>query len=202
MGIKARLLTVQDISRLAGRTETVAHLEQPVTPVATHWKPLHKMRSISIPEEVANVCYTALCTVDEFCTNAEATFRFCGFAPDEVFDRRTGRFLGLLYYSSVERPLNNACSAFLGSRFAIQSILTRQLLSGFIRRWNDNLRWNRLRPYTPQQYIEVCHRMREEAYELLTRICEEHGVRTPVALEKKEPFRCFPSYRAVSGAFF
>lgn len=87
------------------------------------------------------------------------------------------------------------------SRFAIQSILTRELLVGFMRRWERNLRWDRSRPYTAQQYIEECYKMRKEGYKLLTRICKEHGVHTPVNLEKKEPFRSFPAYRAVPSFF-
>ena len=191
MGITPRTLTVQDISRLAGNTKAMARLEQPVTPVAVRWKPLSKLRSISTPEEVANVCYMVMCAIEEF----------CGFPRNEVFDYPVCSFLSLLYRSIVEQPLDEACSAFLGSRFAIQSILTRELLVGFMRRWKDNLHWDRSRPYTPQQYLEECYRMREEAYRLLTRICKEHGAHTPVNLEKKEPFRSFPAYRTVPGIF-
>lgn len=197
MGVTPRMLTVQDVSRLVGNTKAMVRLEQPVTPVAVRWKPLSKLRCISTPEEVANVCYTVMCTVDEFCANVEATFRFCGFTPDKVFDYRAGVFLSMLYRTYVVHPLNNTSSAFLGSRFAIQTILTRELLVRFMRRWERNLRWDRSRPYTAQQYIEECYKMRKEGYELLTRICKEHGVHTPVDLEKKEPFRSFPAYRAV-----
>lgn len=201
MGITPRMLTTQDITRLAGSTKAKMHLEQPVTLDTVRWKPLSKLRCISTPEEVANVCYTAMCAVDEFCSEVEATFRFYGFPPNEVLDYHASSFLSHLYLHDVEQPLNDACSAFLGSQFAIQSILTRELLVGFMRRWKDNLHWDRLRPYTPQQYLEECYRMREEAYRLLTRICEEHGVHTPVNLEKKEPFRSFPAYRTVPGIF-
>lgn len=199
MGIAPRTLTVQDITRLAGNTKAKARLEQPVTPVTVRWKPLSKLRSISTPEEVTNVCYMVMCTVDEFCAEVEATFKFYGFPSNKVFDYHTSSFLSLLYLRDVEHPLNDTCSAFLGSRFAIQSILTRELLVGFMRRWKDNLHWDRSRPYTPRQYLEECHRMREEAYELLTRICKEHGTHTPVDLKKKEPFRGIPAYRAVPG---
>ena len=197
MGIAPRMLTVQDISRLAGSAKAKARLEQPVTPVTVRWKPLSKLRSISTPEEVANVCYMAMCAVDEFCSVVGVTFRFYGFPPNEVLDYHASSFLSLLYLRDVEQPLNDACSAFLGSQFAIQSILTRELLVGFMRRWGRNLRWDRSRPYTPQQYLEECYRVRKEGYELLTCICKEHGVHTPVNLEKKEPFRSFPAYRAV-----
>lgn len=201
MGITPRTLTVQDISRLAGNTKAMARLEQPVTPVAVRWKPLSKFRSISTPEEVANVCYMVMCTVVEFCSEVEATFKFYGFPPNEVLDYHASSFLSLLYLRDVEQPLNDACSAFLGSRFAIQSILTRELLVGFMRRWERNLRWDRSLPYTPQQYVEECYKMRKECYELLTRICKEHGAHMPVDLEKKEPFRSIPAYRAVPGIF-
>ena len=201
MGITPRTLTTQDITRLADSTKPMVRLEQPVTQVTARWKPLSKFRSISTPEEVANVCYMAMCAVDEFCSEVEATFRFYGFPLNEVLDYHASSFLSLLYLHDVEQPLNDACSAFLGSRFAIQSILTRELLVRFMRRWERNLRWGRLRPYTPQQYLEECYRMREEAYELLSRICEKHGAHAPVALEKKEPFRNFPAYRAVPGVF-
>lgn len=197
MGIKPRTLTAQDITRLAGNTKAMARLEHLVTPVTVRWKPLSKLRSISTPEEVANVCYMAMCAVDEFYSEVEATFRFYGFPPDEVLDYQVSSFLSLLYLRDVEHPLNGACSAFLGSRFATQSILTRELLVGFMRRWERNLRWDRSRPYTPRQYVEECYRMRKEAYELLTRICKEHGAHAPVNLEKREPFRNFPAYRAV-----
>lgn len=201
MGVTPRTLTVQDITRLAGNTKAMARLEQPVTQVTVRWKPLSKLRSISTPEEVADVCYMAMCAVDEFCSEVGVTFRFYGFPPNEVLDYHVSSFLSLLYQGIVGQPLNDACSAFLGSRFAIQSILTRELLVGFMRRWERNLRWDRSRPYTPQQYLEECYKMRKEGYELLTRICEEHGVHTPVDLEKKEPFRSFPDYRAVPGIF-
>lgn len=201
MGITPRTLTAQDISRLAGSAKAMARLEQPVTPVTVRWKPLSKLRCISTPEEVTNVCYMVLCAVDEFYSEVGATFRFYGFPPNEVLDYHTSWFLSLLYQGIAEQPLNDACSAFLGSRFAIQSILTRESLTGFMRRWERNLRWDRSRPYTPQQYVEECYRMRKEAYGLLTRICKEHGVHAPVALEKKEPFRNFPAYRAVPGIF-
>lgn len=138
-----------------------------------------------------------MCAVDEFCSEVVATFKFYGFPPNEVLDYHASSFLSLLYLHDVEQPLNDACSAFLGSRFAIQSILTRELLVGFMRRWERNLRWDGSRPYTAQQYLEECYKMREEAYELLTRICKEHGAPTPVNLEKKEPFRRFPAYCAV-----
>ena len=197
MGITPRTLTVQDISRLAGSAKAKMRLGQPVTLITVGWKPLSKFRCISTPEEVANVCYMAMCAVDEFCSEAEATFKFYGFPPNEVLDYHASSFLSLLYLRDVEQPLNDACSAFLGSRFAIQSILTRELLVGFMRRWERNLRWDRSQPYTPRQCLEECYRMREEAYELLTRICEEHGAHAHVALEKKEPFRDFPAYRAV-----
>lgn len=201
MGIVPRTLTTQDISRLADSTKPMVRLEQPVTLVTVDWKPLSKLRSISTPEEVANVCYMAMCAVDEFCSEAEATFKFYGFPPNEVLDYHASSFLSLLYLRDVEQPLNDACSAFLGSRFAIQSILTRELLVRFMRRWERNLRWNRSQPYTPQRYVEDCCQMREEAYELLVRICKEHGAHAHVALEKKEPFRSFPAYRAVPGIF-
>lgn len=142
MGTTPRTLTVQDISRLAGNTKAMARLEQPVTPVAVRWKPLSKLRSISTPEEVTNVCYMVMCTIDEFCTEVEVTFRFYGFPPNEVLDYHMSRFLSLLCRGIVEQPLNDACSAFLGSRFAIQSILTRELLTVFMRRWARNLRWD------------------------------------------------------------
>lgn len=201
MGITPRTLTVQDITRLVGSAKPMVRLEQPVTPVTVRWKPLSKLRSISTPDEVANVCYTAMCAVDEFCSEVEATFRFYGFPPNVVLNYRASSFLSLLYLRDVEQPLNDACSAFLGSRFAIQSILTRELLVRFMRRWERNLRWDRSQQYTPQRYVEGCRKMREEAYEFLTRICEEHGVHTPVNLEKKEPFRSFPAYRAVPSFF-
>lgn len=201
MGIAPRTLTVQDITRLAGNTKAKARLEQPVTPVTVRWKPLSKLRSISTPEEVTNVCYMTMCAVDEFCSEVGVTFRFYGFPLIEVLDYHASSFLSLLYLRDVEQPLNDACSAFLGSRFAIHSILTRELLVGFMRRWERNLRWDRSRPYTPQQYLEVCYRMRDEAYELLTHICKEHGTHAHVTLEKKEPFRSFPAYRAVPGIF-
>lgn len=197
MGITPRMLTTQDITRLAGSTKAKMHLEQPVTLDTVRWKPLSRLRSISTPEEVANVCCMAMCAVDEFCSEVEATFKFYGFPPNEVLDYLASSFLSFLYLRDVEQPLNDACSAFLGSRFAIQSILTRELLVRFMRRWERNLRWDRSRPYTAQQYIEECYKMRKEGYELLTRICKEHGVHTPVNLEKKEPFRSFPAYRAV-----
>lgn len=197
MGITPRTLTVQDITRLVGNTKAMVRLEQPVTPVAVRWKPLSKLRCISTPEEVANVCYMTMCAVDEFCAEVEVTFRFYGFPPNKVLDYQASSFLSFLYLRDVEQPLNDACSAFLGSRFAIQSILTRELLVGFIRRWERNLRWDRSQPYTPQQYLEECYRVRGEAYELLSRICKEHGTHTPVNLEKKEPFRSIPAYRAV-----
>lgn len=197
MGIAPRMLTVQDIARLADSMKPMVRLEQPGTQVTARWKPLSKLRCISTPEEVANVCYTAMCAVDEFCSEVEATFKFYGFPPNEVLDYHVSSFLSLLYLRDVEQPLNDACSAFLGSRFAIQSILTRELLVGFMRRWERNLRWDRSQPYTPQQYLEECYRMREEAYELF----EKHGAHAPVALEKKEPFRNFPAYRAVPGVF-
>lgn len=201
MGITPRMLTVQDVSRLAGSTKPMVRLNQAGALVTVRWKPLSKLRSISTPEEVANVCYMVMCAIDEFCAEVEATFRFYGFPRNEVFDYPVCSFLSLLYRSIVEQPLDEACSAFLGSRFAIQSILTRELLVGFMRRWKDNLHWDRSRPYTPQQYLEECYRMREEAYRLLTRICKEHGAHTPVNLEKKEPFRSFPAYRTVPGIF-
>lgn len=201
MGIVPRTVTVQDISRLAGSAKAKMHLEQPVTQVTVDWKPLSKLRSISTPEEVSNVCYTAMCAVDEFCSEVDATFKFYGFPPNEVLDYHASSFLSLLYLHDVEQPLNDACSAFLGSRFAIQSILTRELLVRFMRRWERNLRWDRSQPYTPQRYVEGCRKMREEAYEFLTRICEEHGAHAHVALEKKEPFRGFPACRAVPGIF-
>lgn len=201
MGTTPRTLTVQDISRLAGNTKAMARLEQPVTPVAVRWKPLSKLRSISTPEEVTNVCYMVMCTIDEFCTEVDVTFRFYGFPPNEVLDYHMSRFLSLLCRGIVEQPLNDACSAFLGSRFAIQSILTRELLTVFMRRWARNLRWDRSRPCTPQQYLEGCYKMRKEAYVLLSRICKEHGAPTPVNLEKKEPFRSITAYRAVPGIF-
>lgn len=72
---------------------------------------------------------------------------------------------------------------------------------GFMRRGERNLRWDRSQPYTPQWYVEGCRKMREEAYEFLTRICEEHGAHAHVALEKKEPFRSIPAYRAVPSFF-
>lgn len=197
MGITPRTLTTQDITRLADSTKPMVRLEQPVTLVTARWKPLSKLRSISTPEEVANVCYMVMCTIDEFCSEVEATFKFYGFPTDEVLDYHASLFLSLLYLRDVEQPLNDACSAFLGSRFAIQSILTRELLVGFMRRWERNLRWDRSQPYTPQRYVEGCRKMREEAYEFLTRICEEHGAHAPVNLEKKEPFRSIPAYRAV-----
>lgn len=201
MGITPRTLTVQDITRLVGNTKAMVRLEQPVTPVAVRWKPLSKLRCISTPEEVANVCYMTMCAVDEFCAEVEVTFRFYGFPPHEVLDYQVSSFLSRLYLRDVEHPLNDACSAFLGSRFAIQSILTRELLVGFMRRWKRNLHWDRSRPCTPQQYVEECYKMRKEAYEILTRICKEHGAHAPVALEKREPFRSFPAYRAVPGIF-
>lgn len=201
MGITPRMLTTQDITRLAGSTKAKMHLEQPVTLDTVRWKPLSKIRSISTPEEVANVCYMVMCTIDEFCPEVEVTFRFYGFPPNEVLDYQASSFLSLLYLRDVEQPLNDACSAFLGSQFAIQSILTRELLVRFMRLWGRNLRWDRSQPYTPQRYVEECYKMREEAYELLTRICEEHGAYMPVDLEKKEPFRSFPAYRAVPGIF-
>ena len=197
MGIVPRTVTVQDISRLAGSAKAKMRLEQPATLVTVGWKPLSKLRSISTPEEVANMCYMAMCAVDEFCSEVEATFRFYGFPPNEVLDYHASSFLSLLYRHDVEQPLNDACSAFLGSRFAIQSILTRELLVRFMRRWERNLRWDRSQPYTPQRYVEGCRKMREEAYEFLTRICEEHGAHAHVNLEKKEPFRSIPAYRAV-----
>lgn len=197
MGITPRMLTVQDVSRLAGSTKPMVRLNQAGALVTVRWKPLSKFRSISTPEEVANVCYMAMCAVDEFCSEVEATFRFYGFPLNEVLDYHVSSFLSLLYRSIVEQPLNDACSAFLGSRFAIQSILTRELLERFMRRWERNLRWDRSQPYTPQRYVEACYKMRKEAYELLTRICKEHGAHAHVALEKKEPFRGFPAYRAV-----
>lgn len=201
MGITPRMLTTQDITRLAGSTKAKMYLEQPVTLDTVRWKPLSRLRSISTPEEVANVCCRAMCAVDEFCSEVEATFKFYGFPPNEVLDYHASSFLSHLYLHDVEQPLNDACSAFLGSWFAIQSILTRELLVGFMRRWGRNLRWDRSRPYTAQQYIEECCKMRKEAYELLTRICKEHGAHTPVNLEKKEPFRSIPAYRAVPGIF-
>lgn len=201
MGITPRTLTVQDITRLVGNTKAMVRLEQPVTQVTARWKPLSKLRSISTPEEVTNVCYMVMCAMEEFYAVIEATFKFYGFPPNEVLDYHMSTFLSLLYRRDVEQPLDDACSAFLGSRFAIQSILTRELLVGFMRHWERNLRWDRSRPYTPRQYLEVCHRMYEEAYELLTRICKEHGAHMPVALEKREPFRSFPAYRAVPGIF-
>lgn len=201
MGITPRTLTVQDVSRLVGNTKAMARLEQPVAPVVVRWKPLSKLRSISTPEEVTNVCYMVMCAIDGFCAEVEATFKFYGFPSNKVFDYSTSSFLSLLYLRDVEQPLNDACSAFLGSRFAIQSVLTRELLVGFMRRWKDNLHWDRSRPYTPRQYLEECYRMRKEAYELLTRICKEHGAHAPVALEKREPFRSIPAYRAVPGIF-
>lgn len=201
MGIVPRMLTVQDISRLAGSAKAKARLEQPVTPVTVRWKPLSKLRRISTPEEVTNVCYMAMCAVEEFCSEVGVTFRFYGFPPNGVLDYHVSSFLSLLYQGIAEQPLNDTCSAFLGSQFAIQSILTRELLAGFMRRWKRNLRWDRSRPYTPQQYLEECYKMREEAYELLAHICKEHGAPTPVNLEKKEPFRRFPVYRAVPGIF-
>ena len=201
MGITPRMLTAQDITRLADSTKPKVRLEQPVTQVTARWKPLSKLRSISTPEEVANVCYMAMCAVDEFCSEVEATFKFYGFPLNKVLDYHASSFLSLLYQGIVGQPLNDACSAFLGSRFAIQSILTRELLVRFMRRWERNLRWDRSQPYTPQRYIEACYKMRKEGYKLLTRICEEHGVHTPVNLEKKEPFRSFPAYRAVPSFF-
>lgn len=201
MGITPRTLTAQDITRLAGNTKATVRLEQPVAPVTVRWKPLSKLRSISTPEEVANVCYMAMCAVDEFCAVVGATFRFYGFPLNVVLDYQVSSFLSLLYRGIVEQPLDEACSAFLGSRFAIQSILARELLVGFMRRWERNLRWDRSRPYTPQQYVEECYKMRKEAYGLLTRICKEHDAHAPVALEKKEPFKSFPAYRAVPGIF-
>lgn len=197
MGITPRMLTVQDVSRLAGSTKPMVRLNQAGALVTVRWKHLSKLRSISTPEEVTNVCYMVMCTVDEFCSEVEATFSFYGFPPNEVLDYHTSLFLSLLYQGIAEQPLNDACSAFLGSRFAIQSILTRELLVGFMRRWERNLRWDRSRPYTPRQYLEECYKMHKEAYELLTRICKEHGAHAPVALEKREPFRSFPAYRAV-----
>lgn len=199
MGITPRTLTVQDITRLAGSAKAKMHLEQPVTQVTARWKPLSKLRCISTPEEVSNVCCMAMCAVDEFCSEVEATFRFYGFPLNEVLDYHVSSFLSLLYQGIVEQPLNYACSAFLGSRFAIQSILTRELLVRFMRLWGRNLHWDGSRPYTAQQYIEECYKMGKEGYELLTRICKEHGVHTPVNLEKKEPFRSFPAYRAIPG---
>lgn len=112
MGITARTLTVQDISRLANNTKAKARLEQPVTPVTVHWKPLSKMHYISTPEEVANVCYMALCAVDEFCAEVEATFRFYGFPLEEVCDYHMSAFLSLLYRVYIEHPLNDTSSAF------------------------------------------------------------------------------------------
>lgn len=197
MGVVPRTLTTQDITRLADSTKPMVRLEQPVMPVTARWKPLSKLRCISTPEEVANVCYMAMCAVDEFCSEVEVTFKFYGFPPNEVLDYHASSFLSLLYLHDVEQPLNDTCSAFLGSRFAIQSILTRELLVGFMRRWERNLRWDRSRPYTPQQYLEECYRVRGEAYELLSRICKEYSTHTPVNLEKKEPFRSIPAYRAV-----
>lgn len=201
MGITPRMLTTQDITRLVDNTKAMACLEQPVTPVTVQWKPLSKLRCISTAEEVADVCYRVMCAVDEFYSEVGVTFRFYGFPPNEVLGYHTSLFLSLLYQGITEHPLNDACSAFLGSRFAIQSILTRESLTGFMRRWERNLRWDRSRPYTPQQYLEECYKMREEAYELLTRICKEHGAHAPVNLEKKEPFRSIPTYRAVPGIF-
>lgn len=201
MGITPRMLTAQDISRLAGSAKAMARLEQPATPVTVRWKPLSKLRCISTPEEVANVCYMVMCTIDEFCAEVEVIFRFYGFPPNEVLVYRARWFLSSLYRHIVEQALDDTCSAFLGSRFAIQSILTRELLTVFMRRWERNLRWDRSRPYTPQQYLEECYKMRKEAYELLTRICKEHGAHAPANLEKKEPFRSFPAYRAVPGIF-
>lgn len=104
MGIVPRTVTVQDISRLAGSAKAKMRLEQPATLITVDWKPLSKLRSISTPEEVANVCYMAMCAVDEFCSEVEATFRFYGFPLNEVLDYHTSSFLSLLYLRDVEHP--------------------------------------------------------------------------------------------------